>query len=201
LIAEKKLYIYDRNIYIEDIRDRYLNTIESFLTVFRDWKWEIRGFADWYIDSFDNIYNNEFLYYYWLEYKKQIKIKIESILKMTIPNKLLVWTSIWLEEKFKSFYFLYEMIKKYFFNISDENKNILWLAESKIWSNTHWIYHSMWAKRLLVNTCIKNKNSNFESDIFIHPNAVIDYRNEFQNSLRLFLKKHSNVMKEVLSVA
>jgi len=57
--------------------------------------------------------------------------------------------------------------------------------------------------RLLINEKlgVNNKNTNFESDIFIHTNAVSDYRNEFKENLKIFLKKHSNSMKEVLHIA
>lgn len=188
--------IYQRDEYMEEIRNRYNNS-DSYISIFRDSWWEIRWFADWYIDSFDTIYTREFEHYYkeiWIDW---IKKSIESIINTNTPKELLVWTAVWIEEKYKNFNILYLLIKNFFDGIGAYREGIMWIAESRIWTNTHWIYHSMWAKRLNLSN-YTNNNSNFNSDIFIHPWAVIDYKKEFWVTLKQFLRKHSIKMKEVL---
>lgn len=201
----KTEFIYDRNEYIEEIRDRYNNSIESFLTVYRDPKWEIRGFFDWYLDTFDNIYDKEFDYYYSSIWKKWLKEIIEFNTQIQLPENILLCSALWMEESYKNFFALHDIIKEFFLNIFILKwGNVFGIAESTLGSNTHSIYHSAWAIKTWIlskQNSINNKKEWIVSDIFIHPWITNSYINKFWNSPRDFLKKYWNKMKEVLVAA
>lgn len=188
--------------YLDEIKKRYKDDL-VYLTLYRDSSWEIRWFADWYINSFDIIYEREFSNYYNWVWSEAIKKVWETKLWFPFPKEMFVWSSIWIEEKYRNFFALFNMIK-IFFNSFEENKNdILWIAESELWTNTHWIFQTVWAKWIWINKfvyekSIWNKNINSKSDIFVHPNCVIDYKREFSLTIREFLKKHWKNMKKII---
>lgn len=188
--------------YIDEIRERYKEEL-SYLTLYRDNSWEIRWFADWYISSFEKIYKREFSGYYNLIWIDEIRRIIEKELWNIIPKELFVWSSIWIEENYRSFFVLFNMIRELFYSIDDSKNNILWIAESELWTNTHSIFQTVWAKWIWMNgdkykNQLWNKNSKGESDIFIHMNSVEDYKREFSVSIREFLKKHLPTMKTII---
>lgn len=194
--------IYDRNEYIESIRDRYFNSIESFLTVYRDDNWEIRWFMDWYIDSFEKIYEREFSTYYSNFWVSGIKKIINENLFLNIPDEILVCTSLWFENKYKNFFDLYEVMKIFFLWIYKKRWwNVFWIAESVLWTNTHSIYYSLWAKEIWLskfNNLLLNKNSNKYTDLFIHPWITGDYFFKMLDWPKTFLKSNIHKMREVL---
>lgn len=189
--------------YIGKIRERYLQS-DSYLTVNRDEDWKIIWFMDWYIDNFDIIYEREFSSYYSNIWKIMLKQLIENKIQMDLPDNLLTWTSIGMEEKHKSFFVLFELIRNFFNSIDDSKNNTLWIAESVIWTNANQIYKSMWAIQvwLLNNDWItiksNNKNSSFKSDIFVQPDATLQYKRDFNLPVKQFLRQNRERMQWLL---
>ena len=95
---------------------------------------------------------------------------------------------------------------EFFNNIHYKYPNVIWIAESSIWSNIHSIYHSVWAIRLWISnnqnlsSKIKNTNKWNVSDIFIHPNIAEDYSEKMNMPVKLFLKKNKDKIREVLKM-
>lgn len=188
--------------YLDEIRKRYEDDL-AYLTLYRDSIWEIRGFSDWYINDFDTIYNREFSSYYDWIWKEKIKKIMELKLWFSLPKEIFVWSSIWIEENYRSFFVLFNMIKLFFNSFDEDKNNILWIAESELWTNTHGIFQTVWAKWIWLNEwdykeLIWNKKDNSENDIFVHPNCVKDYKREFSFTLREFLRKNWKSMKKII---
>lgn len=200
--------IYDRNEYIESIRSRYNNTIESFLTVYRDENLEIRGFFDWYIDNFENIYEREFSLYYSNFWVSRIKKITKENIWVDLPEKILMCSALWMEEKYKNFFNLYDMMKFFFNKIYKLFwNNIVGIYESSIWTNTHSIYHVAGWQKLwfsndldLYSNIINNKKWHI-SDIFIHNNIAESFIMKMNIPARNFLKENRLKMKEVFKIA
>ena len=200
--------IYKEEEYIEEIKKRYSDPINSYLWVYRDMLWEIRWFFDWYIDTFEKIYENEFENYYSDIWESTLKNIIETKTKTILPEELLVCSALWMEEKNKSFYIIYELMKNFFNSLKDKNiENMVWIAESVLWTNTHSIYHSAWATKVwisnenTINNKIKNTKDDLISDIFIHEWIVEDYVSTMWDNLKTYLKENKGKMREVLKVA
>jgi hypothetical protein len=185
--------------YILDIVDRYKNTVNSFLTLYRSWDWEIRGFFDWYIDDFDSLYEREFALI--KDNISKEKLILEIVKKIWYsPDLFLVCSALWMEQWYHSFNILYQIIKWFFdkLNIS-EFSELVWIAEVIIWSNTHWIYHSVWATKLWLSLKWSLlKHNSYETDIFVHNNIVSDYVTSMSWNVKEFLKLKWNSFKEVL---
>jgi len=186
-------FVYDINKNIDAIKERYLDS-DSYLSVARNVDSNIIWFCDWYIDNLETIYNRFFDFYYpnlgydWL--RDVLKIELNK----NIPNELLVWTAVWTEEKYKSFYIFYNLMKSFFYSI--DKLKILWISDSVIWTNTEWVYSSLWAKRLWLN----NYNiANYETDIFIHEEVVSKYQSELSWDVKSFLKKYWKEMRWIIN--
>lgn len=191
--------IYDRNEYIESIRSRYNDTIESFLTVYRDDTGEIRGFMDWYIDNFSNVYNREFKAYYdniWLDIIDQMikqKLNIDRI-----PYYILSCSSLGIENKYANFLLVLKLMQSFFYSIDEKWRNILWITELEIGSYIHNLHTILGTIQLWITNeslSINNKNMNFNSDIFIHPTLIQDYKEALWIPLRKFISMHKNAIK------
>lgn len=189
--------IYDRNEYIESIRDRYFNSVESFLTVYRDDHWEIRWFFDWYIDSFEKIYEREFSYYYWDLGINIIKNIIEEKIWNKISNNIFVFSSVWIEKNYINFMIYINLLKLLFSSIPDDKNSYLWITDVKDSTNISKLYKSLGSIELNLNNKIKffNKNNKFSSDLYIHENVVLDYKKELSLPIREFLNKYKASLK------
>lgn len=193
----KAIPIFDRNQYIDEIRDRYSWSVQSFLTVYRDSKWDIRWFIDWYVDWLDKIYRREFEHYYWKIWADWIKERIKRNLWIDLPNFILLVSAMWMDEWSKNFSILYQLMRSFFNYIYQTRWDMLWMIESTLWSNTHAIYHAIWARRVWIPE-IETDNKTRPSDIFVQENAVSAYVNWLSWNYREFFKQKGAAMKEVL---
>lgn len=187
---------YNVDKQIEDVRFRFSKTVDSYLTLYRDREeWEIRWFFYWYIDSFNTIYREFTQFHDFYPEASWMKKAIEKNTWISLPDDLFVCSALWMESWYKSFPILYNIMYNFFSSINQRRwANVFGIAESTIWSNTHWIYHSVWAKPCWVR--IKKK---FESDIFIQPWIVWDYVEKFRLPPREYLRTYWWKMREVMS--
>lgn len=191
--------IYNRNEYIESIRARYNNTIESFLTVYRDETWEIRWFMDWYIDNFNKIYDRELSIYYNDIWSDNIKKAIEQKLNINkIPDYILSCSSLWIENKYANFLLVLKLMQSFFYSIDEKWRNILWITELEIGSYLYNLHTLLWTIQLWIKnnySNINNKNINSNSDIFVHPKLIQDYKKALWIPLKKFISMHKNAIK------
>lgn len=175
--------------YIAKIRERYSKSV-SYLTVYRDDEWEIRGFIDWYIDNFTTIYQREFLSYYWEVWINLFTDYIKKKLKAEMPKLLMACPSIWIEEKYSNFFTMFELIKFFSNSVDDLYKDVLWISEAIIWTVSHKIYNSIWTIQVWITNSeidCKTKNNKYVSDVFIHPHIISSYRDKFNLPIRSYL--------------
>lgn len=158
--------------YINDILERY-NETDSYLTIYRDNTWEIRGFTDWYVSDLKSIFDREFKNYYsdiWIE---KIKSFVKWALLWIIPDKFLLCCSIWLEWKYRNNQVLFELYRLFHKNVVDTwNGNLIWIYEAVIWSRMQKLYSAFWAQQIWVSDKYidlkQNTSKKYKSDIFIH---------------------------------
>lgn len=186
-------FVYDIDNNLNDIKERYFKS-DSYLSIAKNNDSKIVWFCDGYIDNIETIYDRFFDFYYpdlWLEW---LKSALKKELDKNIPNELLVWTAVWTEEKYKSFYLFYNLMKSFFYSI--EKLDILWISDSVIWTNTEWVYSALWAKRLFLN---EYNTANYNTDIFIHEEVVWKYQNELKWDVKDFLKKYWKQMRWIIN--
>lgn len=188
--------------YINDIVERYTKS-ESYLVVYRDIYNEIRWFIDWYTDTIDVIYRREFLRYYnsiWLE---KIKNLIEKTIWKKFPLDFFYCTSVWIEEKYKNFLLIVYLIKR-FVNVIDEKwRNFVWISELRLWTSIHVFSTLFWSTKIWIgsifdNSLLWNHNINFNSDIFLTDDLLLNYRNQLSLPEKEFLKKFLKYKKSVI---
>lgn len=191
--------------YINDIQERYSDN-ESFLTIIRNQVWDIVWFTDAYISDLDTIYRREFEHYYneiWLD---KIKDMIKNILNWEIPREILMHSTTGIESKYSNIGLFLNLIYELYKNIYNIwYIDILGLYEASVWSTAHSLYYSVWAERIWINNWnidsnykLKNTHKESTSDIFVHKNIVTSAVNNFWLPVKIFMKKNSKKIREVL---
>lgn len=192
-------FIYDEEEYFDKTTERYQKG-ESFMTLFRDQEWIIRWFLDAYIGDIDVVYDRELESYYWKIWKWEIVSKIMECLSWNIPERLLAFASMWMEERYQNFLIVLKMLKKFYFSM-EPWLGELWITELKIWSYLHFLYSHIWAIGLWFanNPLLENRHESVWSDLFIHPNVISDYQRELNMPVKQFLVKNKNVIRGIVS--
>lgn len=175
------------NEYIDEIRKRYQES-ESYLTVYRDKKKEIRWFVDWYIDNFTTIYQREFEYYYSIFGENNLKKIIEEKIWGELPEKIFCCTALWTESKYKNIITILNLIKSFYNSIDKEHNGILWIAESRFQWLIHILYLLFWTIPAWVWEWV-NHNKSIKSDIFITPETVNAHKTFLSRPTREIIKK------------
>lgn len=190
-------FIYDTDYKVE-IQKRY-NDYESYLTLFRNEKWDIKWFIDWYVWTLEEIYNNELECHYKEIGFISIQDKVSQILWSSIPKKIFSFSSMWTEQSYMNFPLIFELLRKFINSIPENNNQILWLTELDKWWNLDRIYKQMWSKDLWFSESEKivNKNTSYNSDIFIIPNSIQVYKEHFSYNIREFLQKHKEALRDI----
>ncbi len=187
--------------YLNWIKDRY-NDNEVFLTTIRNNVWEIVGFTDAYINDIDTIYFREFERYYYTLWLDEIKNKIWLILNWEVPNKILMHSTTWIENKYANLAMFLRILCEFYRYLQSQWYNeILWIYEACIWSTAHSLYHVAGAKRIWLtinNVKLENTYKGSVSDIFVHENIVPLIIKNFSLPVKNFMKMNSSKMKEVL---
>lgn len=155
------------------IKSRLNESIDSYISLYRDEVWNILGMIYGYVDNFETIFNREFECHF-------SKDLLETMQNIKLKQYITVsWLCI-LEEH-KNLTIIFELIKKFFANIPIKYLNTPWVVESIVWSPTYQIFTKMWAKwmnlhniweRFLIND---PNNSNIQTDILFQDNVTQEY--------------------------
>ena len=194
--------IYDRNKYIEEIRERY-KIKKSVLSIIRDWDWEIRWFFDWYKSNFFDIFVNEFLKYYWDLSLNEIFTILDNKFSIDFSDDFFVSTALWMEEKYINFFTLYWLMKEFYWTVNKQYWDIDWFYESKLWTNTHAIYELTWAKKIWITenidflSKIKNVNTKFISDIFFHKRIATESIMRMDIWVKDFIRENKKFIRQI----
>lgn len=187
--------------YLDEIRTRY-NDEEAFLTIIRNNIWEVIWFSDVYINNLETIYKREFEHYYFEIWSDKIRKMIWVILNWNVPQKILMHSTTGIESKYANLGLFLSILSELYKHLQSQWYNdILWLYEACIWSTAHSLYHVAGAKRIWLNIDNlkwKNKYKDSVSDIFVHENIVPSIIETFSLPVKIFIKKYSTKMKQVL---
>lgn len=199
-------FIYDVDKNIIEIEKRLFQSKVSFITILQNQdNWNIYGFMDWYVDDLLKIYERELIFHYSKVWFERIEKLIKNKIIWDLPNTFFSFSSVWTHEGFKSFYYIFWLIQKFFNSIPDYYNNFLWITELDSGSNLHWFHNSMWIQKLWLSDCditkklIENKSSNYNSDLYIQPWVVATYKERYQGSLKDFIKRNRTLIKEVIA--
>lgn len=200
--SEKMKPIYGEQ-YIECIRERYRD--RAYLAVLREncetteGRRPIRGFIDGYIWGFDEVYDREFKQYYGTQFEEnEMKSYIEERVWYKLPSKVLFWTALAMDERYRSMNSVYQLLK-WFFGAMDPNEEIVCISEAAGWTNVCKIYLSMWAKAVGINETISPedlqwKAADIVSDIYVQPGIVEAYQKGLQHPRKFWRKVLSTEM-------
>ncbi|MDD3302582.1 MAG: hypothetical protein PHN31_03425 [Candidatus Gracilibacteria bacterium] len=188
--------------YINDIVERYTKS-ESYLVVYRDIYNEIRGFIDGYTDTIDVIYRREFLRYYNSIGLEKIKNLIEKTIGKKFPLDFFYCTSVGIEEKYKNFLLIVYLIKRFVNVIDEKGRNFVGISELRLGTSIH-VFSTLFGSTkigigsIFDNSLLGNHNINFNSDIFLTDDLLLNYRNQLSLPEKEFLKKFLKYKKSVI---
>lgn len=185
--------------YIECIRERYKD--RAYLAVLREenedahtqgiWinrkRGRIKGFIDWYMWDFSTIYEREFQQYYGSSFtQEELKSYIEKKIWYKLPEQVLFWTALAMDERYKSMNNVYKLLK-WFFGAMNPEEGIVCISEAAGGTNVCQIYLSMWAQAVGINDAISQdqlngKASDMLSDIYVQEGIVPAYQEGLQSS-------------------
>jgi len=194
--SDKTFFIYDEYEYSNDIKERLFESKASFISLLYQDK-ELVGFMDWYIEEIGKIYQREFIFHYWEEWFIEFKNNLKKLGKL---DDLMVIAWAGTLEKYINLWNLLKLIDQYSIVVDKRFYKNTWIIELDEWSSVHWIFHSLWFKKLEMNSnLLINKSETYNSWIYYMENMVEDYLKNFLDLwIKNFLKNYKEKMKEVL---
>ena len=184
------------------ILDRYNNS-ESYMSLLRTDNWDIKWFMDWYIDSFNTIYERELKYHYELVWKDFLIKFIEEALWWKLPSKLLSYSALWTEEKYMNLYNIFKLLSTFFYSIPNFNNNVVWITELNAWKTLHALYSWLWILRLNLSTKKElewfkvDLKDDYNSDIFLQK-TIVENWDYFNIPVSKFIRKNIKSIRSVL---
>ena len=176
-------FIYDVAENMKAIVDRYRNSVASYLSVLHDSNWDIVGFWDLYIDSFEWIYSREFNSYYGNWIYNQLSEFLDWY------SMILYFSSIWTINKYISLREYFSIMNNLLFSVSDEFSSLPWITELEESTNLKRLHTSLWVRNIFdVWTC-PNRNNNSEFWIYFINKFLDEYRKWYSMWYKKFMKQ------------
>ena len=141
-------FIYDEDKNLPEIKSRLLDRPDSYLVLARDEEWIVRGFMDGYVAEFMSIYQHELESHYARVWREVIESFIRKKLWWDMPNQFLSFSSLWTEQRYQSFYIIYQMLRVFFDSIPDEQLDTMWITELDTGGSLHAFYHCLGVQKL-----------------------------------------------------
>lgn len=136
----KFVYGYE---HVKNIRQRLLESEESFLVICENDCWEIVGYEEGYFDSLENIFSRELAYHYEKIWLPEIQKRVQNILWYT-PEKMFVMSSIWFLEKYINFFTLFDVLKYFAQTLPEKYLSTPAITEVDEKNSLHMITNVMW---------------------------------------------------------
>ncbi|MGE4443454.1 MAG: hypothetical protein AB7E37_00495 [Candidatus Altimarinota bacterium] len=185
-------FIYGED-HVENIKERLLQSEESFLVVCENETGELVGYEEGYVDSLENIFKRELAYHYEVIGVDEIKKRIENIIGYN-PEKLLVLSSIGILNKYSNFFTIFEILKHFAINMPDKYKGMYGISELDINNNLDFlskhlgtislgIYEDPELREKIVNT-----GDGYKSNLVLFPDVVDKYKYYLSNGVKAFMK-------------
>ncbi|NDK19981.1 hypothetical protein GW819_04010 [Candidatus Gracilibacteria bacterium] len=183
---------------IKNIQERLMES-ESFLVVCRDKKGEIVGYMDGYIDSLDTIFRRELHYHYSEIGFRIVRERVGEILG-DIPPVMMSFSSMGLIEKYMNFFTIFNMLNEFFRTIPEEYTEALGITELDKKNNLYGIYKTIGSRSLGLRNIpelhgkICNTGKEYESDIVVFRDPIIQAKERFSAGIREFLRQYREVL-------
>lgn len=184
--------------YKQSIIERLENSIDSTIAVYKNNIGEICWFSHWYVDTFENIAKREFQY----KFSEELLIKFEKISQELFHTVF----STCIYQKDQDLSILFDLLKWYFHYVDNQYLHLPGVTDAIVWSPTFKIYQKSWAQALELykkwskyykNDCsIQTEKIN---DILIHNNPVISWKNYYNDTFKMFLKKTSHNKNKIFT--
>ena len=142
------------------IKSRIFWTKESFINFYKSSVDEILWFSYWFIDSVDNIYQNEFS----LHFDKEL---LNIFSNKFWNNDLITLSWVCLVEKEKNIKIIYELLKHFYCRLDTSYDDLIWIGESIRWTPSYKIYKKILLDSLNDEADVERTklNKDIESDI------------------------------------
>lgn len=188
-------YIYDEQYRDENIAARYKSK-DSFLSIYKDMSWEIRGFVDAYVSDFHTIYQKEFAPYYIPETQQQI---IKKIGPQTLP--MLSLNHMWAQQWYVSLILLYHLLKTICIDISHDYPCIDAIYDSILANPIHGIHHAIWAHRLHMTSYLQPDiiSEQYPVDMMYHKNAISQTLFHLSHTPMVFFRQYKDTIKSIVN--
>ena len=193
--------------YVEKVINKFNNSEKSYITVLKDRDWIIRWLSEWHVYNFDMwfpmFYDKQLS-----EYHPYCKDLIDDTRNLIMDNlnlekefsKIFVWSSILIEEPFRSSKNFYKLAHGFFNSLDDQHLDILWFWETRestpaylFFSSVDWTFH-LWSDIILRNYI--DSNDYLEKiRLFFHPYWPKKCRDILNLGYGSFLKRLMNSNK------
>ncbi len=184
-------FIYEIDSNIENIIDRYKNTVSSYLTVLHDKDFKIKWFCDWYVDNFSSIYRRELSPHYNKELFTVLDKNIKKDYLVDIYNNLFFsLSSLWTFQKYSSILNLIKLLNSFSFSVEDDFIELPSITEFDKWSPVQKFSKLLWIKLLDIPKSIKyNFHSNYNSNLYYLEWSIKKWREVFSQRAMEIVKK------------
>lgn len=173
--------------YKETLKYKYSLDWNIYISCAYDDKWEIIWYNEWYYDTIENIYNNEFKLHYdkvWINwFKKEI---INTI--WFLPEKIFIISWVCLIEEHRNMYNIFKLMKNFANQIKTKLWNVYWIAELDYWHPIYKVTKKAWWITLNFNKSWLNQHQKYNSRVMIIPNIWKSYWKLFGWTLKDLIK-------------
>ncbi len=183
--------------YKDEIASRY-DFDTSFLMIHKSTQGRTLWFVDAYISDFDEIYERELSHYYGQWLKKEVRERVETALRRSLPEKFICLSWVGNTPDTATMKNLYELEKTMVEEVSKSYPDIVWIYESVIWSCAHMILEICKAQRLWFSeTWSKHSHNTIKTDIFVHDKMATEWVLGLWNTFRDFYKKNKKTISKL----
>lgn len=169
-------------------------TTKSYLNYYRSKYWELLWFSYWFIDNTENTYLKEFSYHF------NDKLLDEFYNRFWDTNLLtLSWVCI--KEKEKWIRIIYELIKRFYCSIENENQDLISIWETLLNTPSYKIYDNVLPNKFNLNESkdfLIDKSMDIQSDIVYWEKTAKRFQKVEFMDVKQFLKYTKNITKDIL---
>lgn len=183
--------------HVEDIRARYVNTVDSFLVLCREKDTgTIVWFEDGYVSTIRDAALREFQHYNpsWIDNEglssEDWVDRLEeetSIALWYSPEQILTLSSIWIIERHQSPFVLFDILKR-FAEILPEDYKLPWITEVDKRNTMYKLSLGIWWKCIPLNGNSERMQQRYNSSLIVYPDPIGMYKERFTQWPRWFVK-------------
>lgn len=174
--------------YFNKIKYKQNKTLQYNLSLLRDENSNIVWFCEWYKDTYENIYFDEFD----IRYKNYWIIWFKNKIIQTIwylPNEVYLFSWIWILKSHKNFFNFYELMKDFALNYLNQLENEYAILEVDEWKVMEKVAILFWWKKIdFDRNLITNTKDWYKSTIYIVPQFWKRFKKIFSWDWKNFIR-------------